>query len=186
MATVGVSKAYAAVYNASGNTVAYSGGMYLGGTIEFSVTPDNAGSIDLHYDNTLGDSANIFTSGSLSITIDQLQPAVAAMILGATNLDGRLTYAADDSRPYVGLGVVRKLIKNGVTSYRPTILTKVQFDLPETAATTQGETIEWQTVPLSGRVMRDDGINAVWLVDGPDQISESAAERVVKTYLNIT
>ena len=186
MATVGLSKAYAAIYSASGNTVAYSGGMSMGGAISFSVAPDNAGANDLFYDNALGESSNIFTSGTVNITIDQLQPAVAAMIFGATNLDGKISYRKDDPRPYVGLGVVRKVIKNGVTAWRPTILTKVQFSLPETAADTQGESIEWQTVALSGRVMHDNSINGDWLVDGPDQLSESAAERVIKSYLSIT
>lgn len=70
----------------------------------------------------------------------------------------------DDSQaiPYVGFGGIIKAKQGGVVKWIALVLTKVQFSNPGVTATTQGETIEWQTKSLSATVMRDDSTAHVW------------------------
>ena len=65
------------------------------------------------------------------------------------------------------------------------MLTKVMFSVPNDSATTQGESIEWQTPELSATIMRDDSTNHMWKREATFT-TEAQAEAYIKNRLNIT
>ena len=56
-----------------------------------------------------------------------------------------------------------------MTNYRAVFLPKVFFDIPENAANTKGQTIEWQTPTITGTIQRSDQVDSntshPWMMD---------------------
>lgn len=197
MATIGLSKPYYGIYSANGTTVTYADGAVMGkateANIEISTTEDN----NLYGDNAIAETDRRFASGTLTLSTTDLSPEVSKAILGlteqaVTGIDGvtdkdvkELVYDDNQVAPYLGVGFIIAKKVNGVLKWRSVILTKVMFSIPADAATTQGETIEWQTPELSGTIMRDDSATHVWKKEATFS-SEDQAEAYIKTRLNIT
>lgn len=196
MATIGLSKPYYAIYSNTGTTVSYANGALLAKAVELSMELEGADANILYADNGPAESANQFAGGTLTITTDDLLPEPTAAILGltpqtVTNEDittetpQELVFSDAQVIPYVGFGVIVKKQQNNVTKWMGIVYPKVQFSNPGITATTQGETIEWQTPELTATIMRDDTTAHVWcrhsLLD-----SEGDAEAYVKQLLNIT
>ena len=59
------------------------------------------------------------------------------------------------------------------------------FSVPSDAATTQGETIEWQVPELTATIMRDDSATHMWKREATFT-TEAQAETYIKDRLNIT
>lgn len=197
MATIGLSKPYYGIYSANGTTVTYADGAVMGkateANIEISTTEDN----NLYGDNAIAETDRRFASGTLTLSTTDLSPEVSKAILGlteqaVTGIDGvtdkdvkELVYDDNQVAPYLGIGFIIAKKVNGVLKWRSVILTKVMFSVPADAATTQGETIEWQTPELSGTIMRDDSSTHVWKKEATFS-SEAQAEAYIKARLNIT
>lgn len=197
MATIGLSKPYYGIYSANGTTVTYADGAVMGkateANIEISTTEDN----NLYGDNAIAETDRRFASGTLTLSTTDLSPEVSKAILGlteqaVTGIDGvtdkdvkELVYDDNQVAPYLGVGFIIAKKVNGVIKWRSVILTKVMFSVPADAATTQGETIEWQTPELSGTIMRDDSSTHVWKKEATFS-SEAQAEAYIKARLNIT
>ncbi len=195
MATIGLSKPYYAIYSNEGSTVTYSEGGLLGKAVELSMELEGADANILYADNGPAESANQFAGGTLTITTDDLLPEPTAAILGlelqaidndeiTTPTPKELVYGDSQVIPYVGFGVIVKKQQNNATKWMGIVYPKVQFSNPGIEATTQGETIEWQTPELSATIMRDDTMAHNWcrhaLLD-----SEADAEFYVKGLLGI-
>lgn len=197
MAIVGVCKPYYAKYSNSGSTVTYSGGGVMGKAVELSAEIEASDNNNLYADNAIAESEKTFSSGTLGLTTDDLEQAASKDILGLkeesiTGINGvtdtsvkELIYDDDQVTPYLGVGIIIKKIKNGVTKWRAIVFTKVQFAVPSDSATTQGETIEWQTPEISGTIMRDDTEKHAWKKEATFT-SEAQAEAYIKARLNIT
>lgn len=197
MATIGLSKPYYGIYSANDTTVTYADGAVMGkateANIEISTTEDN----NLYGDNAIAETDRRFASGTLTLSTTDLSPEVSKAILGlteqaVTGIDGvtdkdvkELVYDDNQVAPYLGVGFIIAKKVNGVLKWRSVILTKVMFSVPADAATTQGETIEWQTPELSGTIMRDDSATHVWKKEATFS-SEAQAEAYIKARLNIT
>ena len=197
MATIGLSKPYYGIYSSNGTTVTYADGAVMGkateANIEISTTEDN----NLYGDNAIAETDRRFASGTLTLSTTDLSPEVSKAILGlteqaVTGIDGvtdkdvkELVYDDNQVAPYLGIGFIIAKKVNGVLKWRSVILTKVMFSVPADAATTQGETIEWQTPELSGTIMRDDSSTHVWKKEATFS-SEAQAEAYIKARLNIT
>lgn len=197
MASIGLSKPYYALYSATGSTVTYSGGGLLGKATELSLELEGADTNVLYADNAPAESDNQFAGGTLNITTDDLLPEPMKAILGITEkaLDSGSSGSSsdkwlvfDDSQaiPYVGFGGIIKAKQGGVVKWIALVLTKVQFSNPGVTATTQGETIEWQTKSLSATVMRDDSTAHVWQMQSTPLATEAAAEAAIKKALGIS
>ena len=153
MAVVGVCKPYYAKYTNNSGTVSYSDGGIIGKAVEVSADIETADSNDLYADNAIAESEKTFSSGTLSLTTDDFEQEASKAVLGLkeeaiTGIDGvtdtsvkELIYDDDQQTPYLGVGIIIKKIKGGVTKWRALIFTKVQFAVPSDAATTQGESI---------------------------------------------
>lgn len=196
MVTTGFSKPYVAKYNATGQTVTYSGGMTLGRGVSMSVEVETADNNNFYADNVLAESESTnFTSGTANITVDGLENAAATMILGLgspqplqvneapVQMQG---YGKSMEAPYVGYGCVRRTQMQGKVQYWPYILPKVKFSIPGDEVETSEDQINWQTQELSAAVQRDDTAAANWkLISEEGMATEAEAEAAVKAFLNI-
>lgn len=171
MATVGLSRPYVAKYSASPEgVVSYSASMILGKAIAFSSSIEASSDNNLYADNGIAESDNTFSNGTFSINTDDLSQEASALILGITPSTvtigeeevAELVYNNNTNPPDLGFGAVIKKKKGGAIKWRAVILPKVKFNIPEDAATTQGEAIEWQTPTIEGIIMRDDAEDQNW------------------------
>lgn len=197
MVTTGFSKPYVAKYNATGQTVTYSGGMSLGRGVSLSLEVETADDNNFYADNVLAESESTnFTSGTATITVDGLDNAAATLILGLgspqplqvdktpVQMQG---YGKSMAAPYVGYGCVRRTQMQGKVQYWPYILPKVKFSIPGDEVETSEDQINWQTQELSAAVQRDDTAEANWkLISEGGMATEAEAEAAVKAFLNIT
>lgn len=197
MAVIGLSKPYYGIYNVSGTTVSYSDGAVMGkateANIEINTTEDN----NLYADNAIAETDRSFAGGTLTLSTDDLSQEVAKAILGLTEntitgIEGvtdtsvkELVYDDTQTTPYLGVGFIVKKKVGGAYKWRAVVLSKVMFSVPADAATTQGESIEWQVPELSATIMRDDSATHMWKREATFT-TEAQAEAYIKARLNIT
>lgn len=196
MATIGLSKPYCAVYTAQGNVVTYTGGMVMGKATEMDISISTTEDNTLNADNGPAETDRAFASGSLTLSTDDLTPEVTVMILGAVQealgpIEGITDSAVkeiifDDSQeaPYLGIGFIVKKKHQGVYKWRAVVLTRVMFNIPQDAAITQGETIEWQVPTLTASILRDETDRHAWKREATFT-TEAQAEIYIKNRLSI-
>ena len=196
MATIGLSKPYYAIYAEAGGVVSYSDGAVMGKATEANISIETTEDNNLYGDNGLAETDRRFTNGSLTLSTTDLSQEVSKAILGLTEqaitgVDGvtdtsvkELVYDDTQVTPYLGVGFIIKKKVNGAYKWRGVVLPKVMFSVPEDAATTQGESIEWQTPELTGTIMRDDSATHVWKKEATFT-TEAQAEAYIKARLGI-
>ena len=196
MATIGLSKPYYAVYANASGTVSYSSGAVMGKATEANIEIETSEDNNLYADNAIAETDRQFTGGTLTLSTDDLSQEVSKAILGLTEqavgtIDGvtdedvqELIYDDTQVTPYLGIGFIVKKVKNGVTAWRGIVLTKVMFSIPSDAATTQGESIEWQVPELTATIMRDDSATHMWKREATFT-TEAQAEAYIKDRLDI-
>lgn len=196
MAKVGLSKPYYAVYSAGSGTPSYTRGGVMGKATEANVEIDTSDNNNLYADNGIAETDVQFAGGTLTLSTDDLSPEVSAAILGITPVtlseitgvtdEGVNELVFDDNQvtPYLGVGFIVKHIVGGVTKWRGIVLTKVIFAVPPDAATTQGESIEWQVPELTATIMRDDSATHMWKREAMFT-TEAQAEAYIKDRLDI-
>lgn len=198
---IGVSKPMYAIYAATDTTVSYSEGGVLGKATEVDVTINTSEDNNLYADNGIAETDRAFTDGTLTIGTDDLSQDVSKAILGAksqalgaiegiTAAEGEtapqeLIFDDDMATPYLGVGFVVKGQKNNIPYWRAIVFPKVMFNVPDDAATTQGESIEWQTPSLVGTILRDDSEKHMWKRE-TRLPTEAQAVAYIKNRLNIT
>lgn len=197
MATIGLSKPYYAIYSETGGVVSYSDGAVMGKATEANISIETTEDNNLYGDNGLAETDRRFTNGTLTLSTTDLSQEVSKAILGLTEqaitgVDGvtdtsvkELVYDDTQVTPYLGVGFIIKKKVNGAYKWRGVVLPKIMFSVPEDAATTQGESIEWQTPELTGAIMRDDSTTHVWKKEATFT-SEAQAEAYIKARLGIT
>lgn len=196
MATIGLSKPYYAIYAEAGGVVSYSDGAVMGKATEANISIETTEDNNLYGDNGLAETDRRFANGSLTLSTTDLSQEVSKAILGLTEqaitgVDGvtdtsvkELVYDDTQVTPYLGVGFIIKKKVNGAYKWRGVVLPKVMFSVPEDAATTQGESIEWQTPELTGAIMRDDSATHVWKKEATFT-TEAQAEAYIKARLGI-
>ena len=196
MATIGLSKPYYAIYAEAGGVVSYSDGAVMGKATEANISIETTEDNNLYGDNGLAETDRRFANGTLTLSTTDLSQEVSKAILGLTEqaitgIDGvtdtsvkELVYDDGQVTPYLGVGFIIKKKVNGAYKWRGVVLPKVMFSVPEDAATTQGESIEWQTPELTGTIMRDDSATHVWKKEA-SFTSEAQAEAYIKARLGI-
>lgn len=197
MATIGLSKPYYAIYAEAGGVVSYSDGAVMGKATEANISIETTKDNNLYGDNGLAETDRRFANGTLTLSTTDLSQEVSKAILGLTEqaitgIDGvtdtsvkELVYDDGQVTPYLGVGFIIKKKVNGVYKWRGVVLPKIMFSVPEDAATTQGESIEWQTPELTGAIMRDDSATHVWKKEATFT-TEAQAEAYIKARLGIT
>lgn len=197
MATIGLSKPYYAIYAEAGGVVSYSDGAVMGKATEANISIETTEDNNLYGDNGLAETDRRFANGTLTLSTTDLSQEVSKAILGLTEqaitgIDSvtdtsvkELVYDDTQVTPYLGVGFIIKKKVNGVYKWRGVVLPKIMFSVPEDAATTQGESIEWQTPELTGAIMRDDSATHAWKKEATFT-SEAQAEAYIKARLGIT
>ena len=164
--------------------------------VSVSMDIETADDNNFYADNVLAESASgLFTGGTLTLTVDGLKDDARKDIQGlpdassVTITEGGTStvsvYVYDDRQtvPYCGVGFVVRYMEDGVTSYVPVVLTKVQFSVDSIEANTQEEDIDWQTSELSAKIFRDDTTNHSWRKIGAAQTTEAKATAVISALL---
>lgn len=197
MATIGLSKPYYAVYSNTGTTVTYATGSVMGKATEANIEIETTDGNNLYADNAIAETDRSFAGGTLTLSTDDLSQEVSKAILGLreealTDITGitdeevsELIYDDQQATPYLGVGFIIKKKVGGVYKWRGVVLTKVMFSVPSDAATTQGETIEWQVPELTATIMRDDSATHMWKREATFT-TEAQAETYIKDRLSIT
>lgn len=197
MATIGLSKPYYGIYSVSGTTVSYADGAVMGKATEANIEIDTTEDNNLYGDNAIAETDRSFAGGTLTLSTTDLSQEVSKAILGLKEdaITGikdvvdtsvkELIYDDEQVTPYLGVGFIIKKKVDGAYRWRAVVLTKVMFSIPADAATTQGESIEWQTPELSATIMRDDSATHIWKREATFT-TEAQAEAYIKNRLNIT
>ena len=197
MAIIGVSKPYVAKYSNTENTVTYSSGQILDKMTEIDISINSAEDNNFYADNAIAESDSSFSGGTVTVNTADLGPEATALVLGITPVPisdiagvtdedvNELVFDDDQRSPYLGFGCIIKKRISGVDKWRAIILTKIMLAVPNDAATTQGETIEWQTPQLTGTIMRDDSAKHAWKREATFT-TEAQAEAYIKARLSIT
>ncbi len=193
----GYSKPYVAKYGASGGTVTYTGGMRLARGVSVTISPEVGDANPFYADNVESETVpGVFTGGTADLVVDGLLNEAEAFIYGLPDPE-QLSYGESQTVdvyaygenvqiPYVGVGFIIRYMSDGVTTYCPMVLTKARFQTANTEASTQEESIDWQTQTLTVDLMRDDSTAKNWKKFAVDQDTEAAAEEILKAMLNIT
>lgn len=158
-------------YNEATGKVTYANPFIANKMAGYSVSWTAGEDNPLYLDNGIAENdKGSFQSGELTLTTGDLEQGTSLKILGTKTytekfeIDGAETTATvqvfDDERnsPYLGYGIIEMHQINNVTSYRAIFFPKVYFNVPEEAATTKGESIEWQTKELPGAILRSDAV----------------------------
>lgn len=155
-------------YDAEEETVTYSEPFIADSAIEYGATWTVSENGYLYADNKIKETAKgTFQTGELTLGTADLPNEIAQKIIGATiykaTVSGvgegtvsELVYDDRQKSPYLGFGIVELHQIDDVDKYRAVFLPKVFFSLPEEAATTKGETVEFQTKSITGTIMRSD------------------------------
>lgn len=196
MATIGLSKPWCAIYNYDEDTgtVTYSDGFSIGKYTEMSMELEGGDANNFYADNGVDESDKTFAGGTMNTTTNDLLADKMLPLLGlksepiADGPEGAAWIVFDDDQQIPRIaqgGVIKKKVK-GVTKWVAFVLPCIQYANPGIAAVTQGESIEWQTQSLTASIMRSDGPGHRWFQISTELDSESAAEAIVKKFLNIT
>lgn len=186
--TTGFSKPYVALYSETNGVITYSDGQLLARGVDVTISPESGDDNIFYADNIAAETdAGRFTGGTVSLTVDGLLAATRKLIFGlpAADGDGWTAFGDDMAVPYVGIGYIARQQSDGVVTYVPTVLAKCRFNLPEDAAATQEDEIDWQTQSLEAVILRGDDANHNWKFIGADESTETAAEAALKTKLGM-
>lgn len=192
MATIGVSRPYYALYNNNDGVITYTDGGILAKAVEFSASIESSSDNNLYADNAIAESDRSFGGGTLTITTDDLTQEASAAIMGITastvtvgeDSVSELVFDDDMNPPDLGFGIIILKKRGGAYKHRAVVFTKIKFNIPEDAASTRGETIEWQTPELEATIMRDDSAKHAWKREATFD-TEADARAYIETLLNI-
>lgn len=192
-----------ALYNASGGTVTYSGGMDLARGVSLDPDIETADEDNVFYANNRSSESvpRRFKRGTVGVTVDGLLVAAEKLLMGipasatsdVTIGSGQSAptvavtdYNDDQDIPYVGFGVVVRSQSNGVELYRAVVYTKCRFEQFDVPAATQEEDIDWQTTELNAALHRDDTAKHTWLRKSEFLETELEAYNAVRVMLGMS
>lgn len=197
MAKIGLKYPVYALATEVGSAVSYTYGAVLAKAISANINI-TTNDVKLYADDAICESDHSFSSGTISITIDDLSDAAKKAILGYTEgatIDAsagtkEMKASGNDSPAYVGFGFYGKKVVAGAKRWRAIWLKKVQFKEPTDELATKGETTEFGTTTLEGTIMVaaddywkeeatfDTEAEAIAFLNGKSGISSSASNNL--------
>lgn len=194
MPKIGVMGPWIAEYRNVNGVVSYRNGVKAAKMTEYDATPNDAGDDnDFFADNGLSETDSAGNSGGeITDSVDHLTQEASRMILGlrqdTMEVGGQdvpyLVYDDDMNPGYFGHAIIIKKMKNGQILWNPVIHTKIKYNNPQKAATTQGAEIDWQVEELTARYMQDDTAKHRTMVETTvDDLDTATA--FVEAFLNI-
>ena len=152
MATIGLDKLFVApITEDSNGNETYGNPVQIAKAISAELSVELNEAI-LYEDDGQAESVKEFKSGTLSLNIDDLGHANAALLLGAeVDENGVLISRGEDNPTYVAVGF-RARKANG--KYRYFWLYRVQFAVPGTSLATKGDSITFSTPTIEGTIFQ--------------------------------
>ncbi len=159
MATIGLDKLYyAKITEDSNGEETYATPLVLAKAITAELSVELVEAI-LYADDGAAEVVMDFTSGTLSLGVDDIGPTVAADLTGATTDDnGVLVSASENIGTPCAVGF-RAQKANG--KYRYFWLYRVKFGLPATNLQTKADSITFSTPTIEGTVMRRNKLDGM-------------------------
>lgn len=172
MAVKGLSIPVCGVYENTDGAVKYKEPFVADHAVEYGVSWEVSDDNPLHGDNKIIENAKgSFQSGELTLGTTDLPQEISQKILGAKTKEIEFgptaakiqttesTFDDDLKTPYLGFGIIEEHQIEDTDKYRAVFFPKVYFNVPEEAATTRGESVEWQTKSITGKIMRSDAVD---------------------------
>lgn len=152
MAKIGLTDfRYGIATEAANGTITYGTPKKPGKAISFTFEPTKSDA-SLYADDALAEHDSSVTGGTCTMGIDREDPNTYAELLGHTVTEGEVVSNTNDVAPYVGLGRVATLMRDGAYKYRATFFSKVAFSEPSEENNTRGESVEFGTYEIEGVV----------------------------------
>lgn len=161
MAKVGLKyPVYAPATEADG-AISYGTGAVLAKAISAKISI-KTNETELYADDALAETDKSFSSGTVSMGIDELDDTAKVNLLDyieGNTVDAaigtkELIAPANASPAFVGFGFYGKVVRNKVTRWRAIWLKKVQFAEPSDDLKTQGDKVEFATPEIAGTIMK--------------------------------
>lgn len=165
MAIKGLATPVFGEYNYNGSAVTYTNGFIAGSAIEYGVEVETSDNNPLYGDDhIIENDYGAFNSGTLTLNTSDLDQYTSKRLLGLKEVEVQVgevqvtELVTDDDAKQTpkGFGIIETHQINNVDKYRAVILCKVAMSIPAEAATTKGESIEWQTREVEGTINRSD------------------------------
>lgn len=183
-------------YNYNGANVTYTNGFVAGAAIEYGVEVEASDNNPLYGDDRIIENDyGKFNSGTLTLGTSDLDQHTSKRLLGlkevqftAGDIQATELVSDDDMKQNPkGFGIIETHQINNVDMYRAVVLCKVTMNIPAEAATTRGESIDWQTKEVEGAIARSDedtkNYKHPWKREAWFSTQEAALE-YLKTVLN--
>ena len=153
MALIGLTNFwYSKLTEAADGTPSFDGAHSFGKAVSCSVSITN-NSAELYADDALAESDTSFQSGKVTLGVDDDREATFADILGhSITEDGEVTYNTNDVAPWIALARIVTKMVNNVTLYKVKVLYKVKFAEPSEDENTKGESVEFATPSIEGKI----------------------------------
>lgn len=197
MAIKGLTNPVFGEYNYNGNEVTYTNGFISGAAIEYGVEIETSDNNPLYGDDKIIENDyGTFNSGTLTLNVSDLDQYTSKRLLGLKEVSviigetpvTELVSDDNSSAAPKGFGIIETHQINDVNKYRAVILCKIAMSIPAEAATTKGESIEWQTKEIEGTITRSDqdsgNYNYPWKREAWFDTHDAALE-YLKTVLNV-
>ena len=197
MVTTGFRNIYVAKYSNEETTVSYTGFQKLARARGFSLDVGTSDDNQYFADDSLAEteSGASFSSGTLELTVDGLTGEEEALLFGIDTSSStvqvsekpvtEVRFGDSLKPPFMGVAGIKRYQLNGVVTYRPIVLPKVQFTLGTDEAETGEDTINWQDQTLNANIMRDDTAEHNWKRMPKDNFATLAeAIAYIKAILN--
>lgn len=160
MAKIGLKYPVYAIATESAGAVSYANGAVLAKAITAKIkiaTNDEK----LYGDDAICESDKSFSSGTVTIGVDDLYDAAKTALLGyieGATIDAsagtkELFASGTATNAYVGFGFYGRVRRSGVDKFRAIWLKKVQFGEPSDEFETKGEKTVFKTPELEGNIM---------------------------------
>ena len=153
MALIGLTNFwYSKLTEAADGTPSFDGAHSFGKAVSCSVSITN-NSAELYADDALAESDTSFQSGTVTLGVDDDREATFADILGhSITEEGEVTYNTTDVAPWIALARIVTKMVNNVTLYKVKVLYKVKFAEPSEDENTKGESVEFATPSIEGKI----------------------------------
>lgn len=142
---------YSILTESADGTPSYDGAKIPGKAVSCNVSITN-NSATLYADDVLAESDTSFSSGTVTMEIDEDDLQTMAALLGHTIEGGEITRNSSDVAPPVGLGRIIVKLVNNIKKYKVEFLYKVKFSEPNQENQTKGENVEFNTTSIEGMV----------------------------------
>ena len=197
MAIKGLTTPVFGEYNYNGGSVTYTNGFVCGSAIEYGVEIETSDNNPLYGDDhIIENDYGTFNTGTLTLNTSDFDQYTSKRLLGLKEVQftvGEATVTElvtdDDAKTTEkGFGIIETHQINDVDKYRAVILCKVGMSIPSEAATTKGESIEWQTREIEGTINRSDEDTANYRHPWKREAwfdTQSQAMEYLKTVLNV-